>query len=155
MRALASMFRHIARDRRGTSIIELALALPLLSIMLVGLVDLASCFSAQLTIQQAAARSLERVQVKTTTLNTASIRTEAATAAGVPESQIAVETWLECDNVKMPAATTTCDGTQDAGKYVKVTINSNYVPFFTYSPLGTRQANGSVALSAAASVRYS
>lgn len=154
MRRFASLLGRIRRDRRGASIIELALALPVLSIMLVGLVDVASCFSAQLSIQQAAARSLERVQVNGATTNFAFVRTEAATAAGVPETQVTVETWLECENVKMPATTTVCPGTADAGKYVKVTIAKSYVPFFSYSPLGARQANGSVALSAAASVRY-
>lgn len=155
MRRLHPIVGRIRRDRRGASIIELALALPFLTIMLVGLVDMASCFSAQLSIQQAAARSLERVQVNGSTTNFAFVRTEAATAAGVPESQVTVETWLECENVKQPATTTVCPGTADAGKYVKVTINANYVPFFPFSPLGVRQANGNVALSAASSVRYS
>jgi Flp pilus assembly protein TadG len=155
MRPLASILRRLRRDRRGASIIELALALPVLSIMVVGLVDMASLFSAQLSLQQAAARSLERVQVNGTTTNLAFVKTEAAAAAGVPESQVTVETWLECENVRQATTVTVCPGTADAGKYVKVTIASSYVPFFTYSPLGTRQANGSVALSAAASVRYS
>lgn len=155
MRRLASILERINRDRRGASIIELALALPVLSVMMVGLVDLASCFSAQLTLQQAAARSLERVQVNGSTTNFAFVKTEAATAAGVPESQVTVETWLECDNAKQPATTAICSGTSDAGKYVKVTITSSYVPYFAYSPLGARQADGSVALTAAASVRYS
>jgi Flp pilus assembly protein TadG len=155
MRRLASIFRRIGRDRRGASIIELALALPVLSILLVGLVDMASLFSAQLSLQQAAARSLERVQVNGTTTNFDFIRTEAATAAGVPESQVTVETWLECEHVKQAASVTACAETAQAGRYLKVTINSSYVPFFGFSPLGTRQANGSVALSAAASVRYS
>jgi Flp pilus assembly protein TadG len=155
MRRLASILRRIGRDRRGASIIELALALPVLSIMVVGLVDMASLFSAQLSLQQAAARSLERVQVNGTTTNLAFVKTEAAAAADVPESQVTVETWLECENVKQAATVTICPGTADAAKYVKVTITKEYVPFFTYSPLGTRQTNGNVALSAAASVRHS
>ena len=155
MRRLPSTLRRLARERRGASIIELALALPLLSVMMIGLVDVASCYSAQMSIQQAAARSLERVQVNGMTSNFAFVKTEAATAAGVPESQVTVETWLECDNVKQAATVTVCPGTADAGKYVKVTITSSYSPFFAVSPLGTRQANGSVALSASAAVRYS
>jgi hypothetical protein len=116
---------------------------------------MATLFSAQLSLQQAAARSLERVQVNRANPNFAFIKTEAATAAGVPESQVTIETWLECEYVKQPATTTTCGGSDDAAKYVKVSIASEYDPFFPYSPLGTRNSSGNVALSAAASVRYS
>ncbi len=154
MRRLAPILGRIKRDSRGASIIELALAMPVISIMLVGLVDMASMFSAQLSLQQAAARSLERVQVNGTTTNFAFVQTEAADAAVVPVAQVTVETWLECDGERQAATVTTCPATEDAGKYVKVTINKEYDPFFTYGPLGTRQANGNVALSAAASVRY-
>jgi Flp pilus assembly protein TadG len=155
MRILPPLLRRIGRDRRGASIIELALTLPFLSVMMVGLVDVASCYSAQMSIQQAAARSLERVQVNGSTTNFAFVRTEAAAAAGVPESQVTVETWLECENVRQAATVLVCPGTQDAGKYVKVTITSSYTPYFAYSPLGTRAANGKIPLSAASSVRYS
>lgn len=150
-----SILRRLGRDRRGASIIELALATPFLSIMLVGLVDVASCYSAKMSLQQAAARSLERVQVSGSTTDFAYVKTEAAAAAGVPESQVAIETWLECDNVKQAASVTTCSGTQVAGKYVQVTITSTFSPFFAYSPLGTRDGNGKIALAAASAVRYS
>lgn len=159
MRALASLVRRIRRDRRGASIIELALAMPVISIMLVGLVDMSSLFSAQLSLQQAAARSLERVQVTGTTTDLSSsnfefLRTEAATAAGVPETKVEVTKWLECDNVRQPSTVTLCPGTADAARYVRVKIDKGYVPFFSFSPLGARQTDGTVALSAAASVRY-
>jgi Flp pilus assembly protein TadG len=155
MACFPALLRRIRRDKRGVSTIELALATPILSIMLVGLVDMASYFSAQMSLQQAAARSLERVQVGAPSISAPLIRTEAATAAGVPESQVTVETWLECNNTKQASTVTVCAGTQDAGKYVKVTISSSYVPYFSFSPLGTRQSNGSVSLTAASSVRYS
>jgi Flp pilus assembly protein TadG len=155
MRQLIPMLRQIGRDDRGASIIELALAMPVLSLLLVGLVDMSSMFSAQLSLQQAAARSLERVQVNGTNTDFTYVRTEAAAAAGVAESQVTVITWLECDNVKQAATVTTCAGTAEAGKYVKVTINNGFKPFFPFSPLGARQSDGTVALSAAASVRYS
>jgi Flp pilus assembly protein TadG len=155
MTRITHILRRLRRDRRGASIIELALALPFLSVMLVGLVDVASCYSAQMSIQQAAARSLERVQVGGSSGDFEFVRTEAATAAGVPLSQVTVETWLECDNVRQGASVTTCTDTQVASKYVKVSITSSYAPYFAYSPLGTRGSDGKIALSAASSVRYS
>ena len=159
MARTASFVRTLAGDRRGVSVIELALTLPILSIMLVGLVDLASCFSARMSLQQAAARSLERLQVGGTTSDFAYLKTEAASAAGVPESQVAIDSWLECQQgtnppVRQAATVQACTGTQVSAKYVQVTISSSYSPYFAFSPLGTRQANGSVALSAASAVRY-
>jgi Flp pilus assembly protein TadG len=150
-----TLMHRLRRDRRGASVIEVAVALPCLSVMMLGLVDVARCYSAQMSIQQAAARSLERVQVGGSTTDFTYVKTEAAAAAGVPVSQVSTETWLECDNVKQAASVLTCSGTQVSGKYVKVTITSTYTPYFAYSPLGTRQANGSKALSASSSVRYS
>jgi Flp pilus assembly protein TadG len=153
--ASALLLLRLARDRRGASIIEMALALPVLSVMMLGLIDVASCYSAQMSIQQAAARSLERVQVSGSSTDFTYVKTEAAAAADVPVSQVTVETWLECDYVKQGTTVQSCSANQVASKYVKVTINSSYAPYFAYSPLGTRQANGTVALSANSSVRYS
>lgn len=146
--------RRLGGDKGGVSVIELALALPILSVMLVGLVDVASCFSAQMSIQQAAARSLEAVQTGGPTDDFAYVRAEAAAAAGVPLSQVVVDSWLECNNVRQAASVTACSGTQVSANYVQVTINGSYTPFFPYSPLGARQANGTVALSAVSALRY-
>ena len=154
MLRLAAIATRLRQDRRGVSIIELAFALPILSVMLVGLVDVATLYSAQMSLQQAASRSLERLQVNGYTNSFAFLQAEAAAAAGVPATQVAVTTWLECNNVKQPATTTACSGTAVAGKYVEVTITSSYSPFFSYSPLGTRQADGTVAMTASEAVRY-
>lgn len=154
-RNASALLRRLARDRRGASIIEMALALPLLTVMMLGLIDVATCYSAKMSIQQAAARSLERVQVNGASTDFTYVRAEAAAAADVPLSQVTVETWLECDHVKQGTSVQSCAANQVASKYVKVTINSSYAPYFAYSPLGTRQANGTVALSANSSVRYS
>jgi Flp pilus assembly protein TadG len=149
------LLSRLWRTRDGASVIELALALPFLSIMLVGLVDVASFYSAQVSLQQAAARSLERVQVSGSTTDFSFVRTEAAAAAGVPVSQVTVETWLECDNVRQAVSVESCTETQTSSRYVKVTINSSHAPFFPYSPMGTRGSNGTIPMSAASSVRYS
>lgn len=141
-------------DRRGTSVIEMGLALPILSLMLVNLIDVASAYSAQMSLQQAAARSLERLQVSGYPESFNFVRAEAAAAAGVAESKVTITTWLECNNVRQPASVTVCSGTAVAGKYVDVAIASTYDPFFSISLLGERDANGDIALSARSSVRF-
>ncbi|HEY0115202.1 MAG TPA: TadE/TadG family type IV pilus assembly protein [Allosphingosinicella sp.] len=154
MRSLNKHARALRQDERGSSIIELALALPFLSVMLLGLIDVATCYSEQMSIQQAAARSLERVQTSGATTDFTYVRAEAAAAADVPLSQVAVDSWLECNNVRQAASVQACTGTQVSAKYVQVTITSTYAPYFRYSPLGGRQSDGKVALSASSAVRY-
>lgn len=143
----------LAADRKGTAVLELGLALPVLMVMIVGLIDVARCSSSQMSLQQASARALERVQVARTEMTSAAVKTEAATAAGVPESQVTIDTWLECNSVRQAAAVTVCVFGQTRARYTQVAITSSYTPYFPYSPVGTRQADGSVALSASTSVR--
>ena len=152
MRAMATFIR-IIRDRRGTSIIEMALALPILMVLLVGLIDVARCYSTQMSIQQAAARALERLQVGNSRTDFEFVRTEAAAAAGTG-AQVTIDKWLECDQVRQPATTLDCPTGQLRARYVQVTINSSYTPYFRFSPLGARRADGTVALTANSAVRY-
>jgi Flp pilus assembly protein TadG len=135
-------------------VIELGLALPILMVVLLGLIDVASCYSAQMSIQQAAARGLERAQVGGSRSNFDFVRTEAANAAGVPVSQVTVETWLECNQVRQAATTQDCTTGQPRARYVQVAIQSSYQPYFRYSPLGARNSAGAVPLAATSSVRY-
>lgn len=152
-RAIARLWT-LPRDRRGASVLELGLALPVMMVVLLGLIDVASLYSAQMSVQQAAARALERVQVGNSRSDFAFVRTEAAAAAGVPESQVTVETWLECNEDRKPSGTTDCATGERRARYVQVAITSSYAPYFRYSPLGTRDSAGNVALTARSSVRY-
>lgn len=155
MRArLAALLARLGRERRGAGVLELGLALPILMVILLGLIDVASCYSAQMSIQQAAARALERVQVGSSRSSFDFVRTEAANAAGVPVSQVTVETWLECNQVRQAAATQDCATGQPRARYVQVTVGSSYRPYFLYSPLGGRNSAGDVPLAATSSVRY-
>lgn len=146
--------RQIGCDRRGTSILELGLSLPLLMTVLVCLLDISRCYSAQMSLQQSAARALERVQVGSDRLSFAYARAEAATAAGVDPSQVTVTSWTECNNnTTRLAYTSLCTVGQTSARYVEVTINSAYTPYFSFTPLGTRRDDGKVAISARSAVR--
>ena len=154
MARVPATLQGLRRDRRGASILELGLVLPVIMVVLLGLIDVASLYSARMSLQQAAARALERVQVGNSRSDFSFVRAEAAAAAGVPESQVTVETWLECNQVRQPASTTDCATGQQRARYVQVTIASTYDSYFRYSPLGARNANGNVPMTAQSSVRY-
>lgn len=156
-RALASLSR-LARDARGASILELGLALPLLMGVLVSLLDVARMYSAQITIQQAAARSLERLQVGSDRLNFDYVRDEAAAAAGVPTSQVTVTSWAECNGDTTPLPyNSICPipspPPSSVARYVEVTINSTYTPYYSFTPLGARNDDGKIPISARSAVR--
>ncbi len=53
---------RLAQDDRGASIIELALVAPILASLLIGMVDLSRAYSHKLLLEQAAQRSIEKVQ---------------------------------------------------------------------------------------------
>ena len=148
------VLRRLGRERRGASVLEFGLALPLLMVVLLGLIDVSSSYSAQMSLQQAATRALERVQVGNSRSNFDFVRTEAANAAEVPLSQVTVQTWLECNQVRQPASAQDCPTGQPRARYVQVEITSSYEPYFRYSPLGARNASGNVPLAATSSVRF-
>ena len=64
------LFRSLARDERGASIIEMAMVTPLLGSLLIGMVDISRAYSAKLQLEQSAYRAIEKVQGYQTTQST-------------------------------------------------------------------------------------
>lgn len=151
---MRATLHRLRLDRRGAGVLELGLVLPVLMVVVLGLIDVASCYSAQMSLQQATARALERVQVGNSRSDFTFVRSEAANAAKVPLSQVEVRTWLECNQVRQSATAQDCAAGQPRARYVQVEITAGYQPYFRYSPLGAREANGNVRLVANSAVRY-
>ena len=126
---------RLVRDQRGTSVIELAIAAPILSVFLIGMVDLSRAYSAKLQVEQAAQRTIEKVQRNGFTLgDQTSLQTEAETAAGTGSSATVVAT-LECRTgggaVTVKAFNQNCTGTGETfARYLRVQITKPYTPFF-------------------------
>jgi len=120
-------------DERGASIVEMALAAPLLATFLIGMTDLSRAYSAKLQVEQAAQRTVEMVQRNGFTAGTeATLKTEAETAAGTG-STATVTSALECTSgstVTSKAYTDTCANGESYARYVRVTITKGYTPFF-------------------------
>lgn len=152
---------HLARDERGTSIVEMALLLPILGTLVIGMVDVSRGYSAKLQLEQAAQRSIEKAmngEKETTFFQT--LKTEAATAAGVNQSAVTVQYWLECAGVSQNTNPATMDA--DYGKkcaddvpysrYINVRIVKSYSPMFNAKMLGAN-TNGTFTLTGEAGVR--
>jgi Flp pilus assembly protein TadG len=133
---------RIRRDDRGTAVIEMGLAAPILAVLLIGMVDLSRGYSAKLQLTQAAQRSIEKIMQGTqnTTVFQA-LKTEAATAAGVPEANVTVDWWLECNGTRQTNYDTTCPSGQNFARYLNVRITKNFKPMFNTRYAGFRGPN--------------
>lgn len=152
MRSPAFLSR-LGRDRRGTSVLELGLALPIFMVMIVGITDVSRLHSKQMALQQSAARAMERIQVLGIQRDYQAVKSEAARAAGVHIDNVEIDNWLECGNPPVRSTADRCTGTTVSSRYLQVEITSSYTPSFSFSPVGARQANGSVALTADSVIR--
>lgn len=99
----AAAFRALRSDERGAGLVEMALVAPLLGLFTVGIVDLSQAASQRFAMQQAVDRSLQMLVANPQQGDPADdgidysyVAEEAAAAAGVPEEDVELETWLQC-----------------------------------------------------------
>lgn len=146
--------RSLARDERGASIIEMAMVAPVLATLLVGMVDISRAYSAKLQLEQAAQRSIEKVQQYQTGESTyATLYTEAATAAGVRVQDVTVDYWLECNGGRAADYNTSCTSGQTYARYISVSIDKDYRPMFGTRFFPGANADGTYTITGEAGLR--
>ena len=136
----------LLRDEGGASIIEMALMLPVLATLLIGMVDISRAYSAKLQLEQAAQRSIEKAmngKKKTSLFDT--LQAEAVAAASVSASAVEIKYWLECNGVSQNTSTATmkadyedkvCGAGTTQARYVNVRIQKAFTPMFSTKFLG-------------------
>ena len=129
--------RRLAREARGSSVVEFALAAPVLGLVVVGIADYGRGFSQRFALETAAHRTLERAAVGTTNTDYSFLAAEAAAAAGVPQADVTFENWLECDGTRMPNYSDVCTANQQIARYIQVTIYKNFSPSFKWTGKGS------------------
>ncbi len=147
--------RRLRRDRVGLAAVEFGLLAPLLALLLTGTVDVALAVAAKLRAQQAATRAIEKISVAGSSGTAlASIKAEAAAAAGVPLGNVTIDNWLECDGVRQPSFSGNCTSGSQIGRHASLVVTAGYSPIFdfVFAALGLSQ-NGKVPVSGRASVR--
>lgn len=148
---------RIGRDERGVSVLEFALFVPVLALMILGTIDLARGLAAEFKIEQAAQRTIELATLGNRPLADYSfLRTEAATAAGVPVANVTLDQWLECNNTRQASFTGACTTGQQAARYITISVFTDYTPMFEWIPFIGRlsnAANGKIRITADSGVR--
>jgi len=151
----------LLRDESGASIIEMALMMPVLATLLIGMVDLSRGYSEKLQLEQAAQRSIEKAMngdKKAALFET--LEDEAVAAAGVSASAVEIRYWLECDGVSQNTSPSTmdqdykkvCADGEAIARYVNVHIEKTYTPMFSTRFAGAR-SDGTYLLVGEAGIR--
>jgi Flp pilus assembly protein TadG len=131
----------LARDERGTSLIEFGFLAPALAVLAMGVIDLSRGLAERFQLQQAVARSLELVQARpavagatATDLDYSFAVTEAQAAAGTGAT-VTMTRWLECDGVEQNSVTAVCAEDQDSARYLRLRIVKNFQGDFYFSTI--------------------
>ncbi|HEY6868872.1 MAG TPA: TadE/TadG family type IV pilus assembly protein [Novosphingobium sp.] len=121
---------QLLADRSGTSVIELGMVAPVLTLMATGTTDVAMGFAQQLRDQQAADRAIAYAQMATlANISSTQLQAVAASAAGLATGQVTVTLWLECNGLQQSSFTGTC-ATGSPARYVSEAVNDAYTPTF-------------------------
>ena len=152
--------RTLAADDRGTSLIELALATPLLAAVLMGMVDLSRAYSERLQLEQATQRAIEKVfnnQTQSTSYNT--LKAEAVSAAQdagystVTAADVTIDYWLECNGARQGSYDNVCPNGQLIARYLNVAIQKKFTPHFGTQYFPGANSDGTFTLRADAGIR--
>ena len=149
------MIRRLLNCARGNSFIEMALALPIIVGLLIGMVDISRGVATKLKLSQAAQRTVEKVQRSGFNYSTdpALLKTEAETAAG-SGSTGTVTAWLECGSSSTKLSFTAgCSGTEPYSRHVNVTITKKFTPIFGTQYFPGANSDGTYTVTATAGMR--
>jgi Flp pilus assembly protein TadG len=153
----------LVRDERGGSIVELALFMPFLGTLMLGMVDLGQGLSARHDLQQAANQAMQLALTRDAVADEETgepdytfVRQAAASAAGVALSQVTLTRWRECNGTLRTPYKGVCAAGEEVARYVRVRVASTYVPSFRYGPIALSSAanrDGTVPMTAEAALR--
>jgi Flp pilus assembly pilin Flp len=150
---------RLGGDERGTSVVELGLLLPLLTLLIVNIVDLSMGVSRRLEIHQAVHRTMEFAaaadrfpfDVTTGEYDYSVLKAHAAEAAGVEEEAVDLDWWLECDGIEQDEYYILCAEDEPMARYLQIRIEAAYTPVFSISVAGL--AGDQINMSAESAVR--
>jgi Flp pilus assembly protein TadG len=148
------MIRRLFICDRGNSFIEMALALPIIVGLLIGMVDISRGVSTKLKLSQAAQRTVEKVQRSGFNYtDIATLKTEAETAAGTG-STATVTAWLECgSSTTRQSFTSSCSGTEPYSRNMDVRITKKFTPIFGTQYFPGANSDGTYTVTALAGMR--
>lgn len=125
----------IRSDTAGVAVTELALVLPVLLLLLLGMIDVSRMFAARLTLEQAAQRTTDLALARPPSSSDTYLRDEAMAVADVPAENVTIELILECNGVPQADYSGSCPQGSFAGRYASVSIVKQAEPIFDWTSL--------------------
>ncbi|MXP41498.1 hypothetical protein GRI75_07555 [Altererythrobacter soli] len=125
----------IRSDTAGVAVTELALVLPVLLLLLLGMIDVSRMFAARLALEQAAQRTTDLALARPPSSSDTFLRDEAMAVAGVPAENVTVELILECNGTPQSDYSTSCPEGAFTGRYASVSIVKQAEPIFDWTSL--------------------
>jgi Flp pilus assembly protein TadG len=152
--------KSLREDERGASIIEMGFLLPVLSTIVIGVADVSRAYSQKLLLEQAAYRSIEKVQQYYSSESTYdTLKNDAVSAANdagfsdVTASNVTVDYWLECNGVRQSTYDTSCSTGPATARFISVDVTHNFTPMFASSKWPGSNSDGSYTLHGRAELR--
>ena len=152
--------KSLLRDEDGTSIVEMGLLLPVMATVVIGVADVSRAYSQKLQLEQAAYRSIEKVQQYQSNESTYdTLKNDAAAAANsagftdVTTSSVTVDYWLECNGVRQTTYDTSCSTLPATARWISVDVTHNFTPMFASNKWPGSNTDGSYTLHGRAALR--
>ena len=135
----------LARDERGTSLIEFGFFVPFLALLTMGVIDLSRGLAQRFALQQAVSRGLELVQARPAVAGAESndvdyefVTNEVEKAAkeiGKEPVQVTLTRWLECNGGAPKDVNDSCADGEDVARYLRVRVTKNFTGEFYYKTI--------------------
>lgn len=134
---------RLLSDCSGAALVEMALALPIVLLLLLGTIDVSFFVAQKLDLEQAAQRTTDFALSSRPRSNDATyLVEEAAKASGLPHDNIKVLIYLECNGEKQSDFNEGCPGGQQRARYVNVTISKVFEPVVNWQAFANAMGFG-------------
>ena len=120
-------FQQLGRDRRGVSVVELALVAPVLAMMLLGMVDASLLVQRQLELQEATAQlaNIAAASIPTAT-NLSDFRVVGARLADVPEERVTLSLGIRCNSGAIQPTSAACNTGEQRSTILSIRLTDQF-----------------------------
>jgi Flp pilus assembly pilin Flp len=139
---MKQQFSALARDERGTSLIEFGFLIPFLALLTMGVIDLSQGLAERFALQQAVNQGLELVQARPAVADPDSgevnydfVKNHIVAVTKVPSGQVTVTRWLECDGIDKGDVEGTCAAGQAVARYLRVRVTKDFEGEFYFDDI--------------------
>lgn len=136
LQKMIARLRLLRQDSQGFGAMELALSLPFLMLLSLGMIDASTLIAAKIDYEQAAQRTTDYALAKRPQSSDGTyLVTIAKSAAGVEASNVTVKIALECDGTVQTDFNATCGSGEIPARFVGVRIQRNIATKFDWAAM--------------------